>query len=194
MYIRWGKGGRKMSAQGRKECRCQRKEWKVCVKGTQTHPNHSLPELLLLQDHINTNSVVNIQMQSFLKHRNMFTTVNVCAQREGNLSIQISNEKGFFFCSLFQSKNWLMHSAWHSLSLCLLFLMLFCCSPWKKSVLIWLHGPNVLSDRRDEKEMHLQIYEQMSAIINNTPFITHLLLAAIRSNPCLYFSIRKFIW
>ena len=67
------------------------------MKGIQTHPNHSLPELLLLQDHINTNSIVNIQMQSFLKHRNMFTTVNVCAQREGNLSIEISNEEGFFF-------------------------------------------------------------------------------------------------
>lgn len=52
----------------------------------------------------------------------------------------------------------LMHTVWHFVSLSLrCWLMLFPCSPWKKSVLIWLHGPNVLSDRRDEKEMHLQI-------------------------------------
>lgn len=62
---------------------------------------------------------------------------NCVCTTEGNLFVETSNEQGFFSSLPLLALPDLMHTVWHFVSLSLrCWLMLFPCSPWKKSVLI----------------------------------------------------------
>lgn len=96
-----------------------------------------ITEFLLLQDYISSYSAVNIQMLSFHKLWDVFMAVIVYVQRKAIFSSKPLMSRVFFSSLPLLALPDLMHTVWHFVSLSLrCWLMLFPCSPWKKSVLI----------------------------------------------------------